>query len=91
VYLSHIARNREDDMPPLTPDGVADTLESCMDAIGELLATLDRYDDATLAFGLRAHLAPLLQLMLERGTCTREEARGFLRELEDDVLSDEAR
>jgi len=77
-------------MTSLTPDGVADTLESCMDAIGELVATLDRYDDATLAFGLRAHLGPLLKLMIERGTCTREEALGFLRGLEDDVVADDA-
>ena len=77
-------------MPPLTPDAVADSIESCMDAIGELVATLDRYDDATLAFGLRAHLSPLLQLMLERGACTREDARSFLRELEDEVLANGA-
>jgi len=78
-------------MSPLTPDGVADTLEACIDAIGELVTTLDRFDDATFAFGLRAHLVPLLRLMLEHGTCTREEARGFLRELENDVLSGDAR
>jgi hypothetical protein len=78
-------------MPTLTPDGVADSLESCMDAIGEFVATLDRYDDATLAFGLRAHLAPQLRVMLERGACTREEVHHFLRELEAEVLSKDAR
>ena len=74
-------------MTALTPDGVADSIESCMDAIGEFVATLGRYDDATLAFALRAQLAPLLQVMVDSGECTRREARDFLRELEGDVLS----
>jgi len=76
-------------MSVLTPAGIADSIESCMDDIGGLIATLDRYDDATLAFGLRAHLAPLLRMLLERGACTREEARTFLFELEDEVHANE--
>ena len=74
-------------MAALTPDEVADSIESCMDAIGEFVATLERYDDATLAFSLRAQLAPLLHVMLERNECTRAQALAFLRELEADVLS----
>ena len=78
-------------MPTLKSDSVADSLESCIDAIGEFVAILDRYDDATLAFGLSAHLAPQLRLMLDRRVCTREDIRDFLRALEAEVLSEEAR
>ena len=53
-------------MPTLKSDSVADSLESCIDAIGEFVAILDRYDDATLAFGLSAHLEPWSGPFLDR-------------------------
>jgi len=74
-------------MPPLESVEVAASLERCIDELGEKLAGLGEHSNATLAFGLRTHLAALLQVMLERGECTRDEVLGFLDDLEEEALA----
>ncbi len=70
----------------LTSDEASASLERCIDETGERLATLGPYANANVAFALRVHLGALLQVMLESGECTREEVRGFLHDLEDELL-----
>ncbi len=72
----------------LTSDEVAASLERCIDETGERLATLGPYPNANVAFALRVHLGALLQVMLESGDCTAEEVRGFLQDLEDELLGE---
>ncbi len=67
---------------------IATSLERCIDETGERLATLGPYPNANVAFALRVHLGALLQVMLESGDCTAEEVRGFLQDLEDELLGE---
>jgi len=74
-------------MSPLESDQVAASLERCIDELGEKLAELSGQSSATLAFALRTHLVALLQLMIERGECTRDEIREFTRDLEQETVA----
>lgn len=62
------------------------TVEECLDELGELLASLQRYPLGVLAVALRVHLQTLLQVMLVGELCTRPEVRVFLKELEREAL-----
>lgn len=62
------------------------SLEQCIDEIGQFVDTLGRYQEPVLAFALRTHLSALLRAMVDCRTCTREEARQFLVELERETL-----
>ena len=62
------------------------TFEECADELNDFINTLERYPHAVLAFALRAHLAGLLQALLLRGECTREEVTTFLQEMEQETL-----
>lgn len=66
------------------PDGAS--LEQCIDEIDQFVDTLSRYQEPILAFALRAHLSALLRTMVDYRTCTREEVRQFLVELERETL-----
>jgi hypothetical protein len=72
----------------LTSDEAAASLERCIDETGDRLATLGPYPNATVAFALRTHLGALLDVMLESEECTREEVRGFLSDLEQELLGE---
>lgn len=65
-------------------------IEECLDELNDSLAPLQRYPSAVLAMALRVHLESLLRALLTERSCTREEVREFLRELERDALQNEA-
>jgi len=62
------------------------TVEQCLDELNDFIGGLHRYSSAVLAVALRVHLETLLQALLEARTCTPEEVRDFVRELERDAL-----
>ena len=62
------------------------TLEQCIDEIDQFVASLQRYQEPVLAFALRMHLSAMLRAMVDCHTCTREEVRQFLVELEQEAL-----
>jgi hypothetical protein len=72
----------------LNPSGIPNgaTLEQCIDEIDQFVSTLERYQEPVLAFALRTHLSALLRAMVDCHTCTREEVRQFLVELEQEAL-----
>lgn len=67
-------------------DRSAGTMEECIDEIDAFMDRLERYPPPLLAFALRAHLAALLQTIVERQVWTREHARQFVLELEQEAL-----
>jgi hypothetical protein len=62
------------------------TLEQCIDELDQFVGSLARYPEPVLAFALRMHLSALLRAMVDCHTCTREEVRQFLVELEQEAL-----
>lgn len=69
---------------PEAPDEAS--LEQCIDELDQFASTLSRYQEPILAIALRAHLSALLRAMIDCRTCTREEVRQFLVELERETL-----
>jgi len=61
-------------------------LEECADRLDEFVASL-HYPEAVLAGALRIHLSGVLSALLAHEQCTRDEARAFVRELEQSALS----
>ena len=68
---------------PTPDDG---TLEECLDEINDFVATLERYSPEILAVAMRVHLESLLGALLERGLCTPQEVREFVKDLEREAL-----
>jgi hypothetical protein len=68
------------------PAGDDNSLEQCLDAMNDLMISLQRYPLGVLAVALRVNLETLLQALLERQMCSREEVRDFVRELEREAL-----
>jgi hypothetical protein len=64
----------------------AGTIEECVDALGEFIATLDRYPDIVVAHALQVHLAALLRALVACGQCTPAQAREFITDLRDEAL-----
>ena len=62
------------------------TIEECIDEIDQFIERLDRFPPPVLAFALRSHLSGLLRAMVEGQVCTREQARQFVLELEQEAL-----
>ena len=62
------------------------TVEECLDELNDFIMGLERYAPTVLAVALRVHLGTLLQALLERDLCTREDVRDFVRELEREAL-----
>ena len=60
-------------------------LEQCLDDIGDFIATLDRYPEATLARALSVHLGTLLKTMIDSDLCTRAQAQELIVDLERDT------
>ena len=73
-------------MSPTTEDADNGTIEECIDELDEFIGRLDRYAPPVLAFALRAHLGGLLRAMVDEQVCTREQARQFVLELEQEAL-----
>ncbi len=71
-------------LSPVGAEGA--TLEQCIDEIDQFVASLQRYQEPVLAFALRMHLSAMLRAMVDCHTCTREEVRQFLVELEQEAL-----
>lgn len=63
-----------------------DSVEQCLDELGEALRALQHYPPTVLAVAVRVHLEALLQILLESRLCTRAEVRAYFRELEGEVL-----
>lgn len=70
--------------PSRAPHGA--TLEECVDELDQFVDTLGRYRESVVAFALRMHLSALLRAMVDSHSCTREEVRQFLVELEQEAL-----
>jgi hypothetical protein len=68
------------------PDDPA--LEECLEELEAILSRAGRFPPALVALALRIHLEALLLMMIEQGFCSRGEVRAFLRDLEDQTLSD---
>jgi hypothetical protein len=84
-----VRHDSEDRLMPTTherADRDAGTMEECIDEIDAFMDGLERYPPPLLAFALRAHLAALLQAILEKQVWTREHARQFVLELEQEAL-----
>jgi hypothetical protein len=62
------------------------TIEECIDEIDEFIGSLERFPPPVLAFALRSHVSGLLRAMVESEVCTREQARQFVLELEQEAL-----
>jgi hypothetical protein len=65
-------------------------VEECLDELGDFMAVLEHYPPTVQAVALRVHLESLLHALLEAKTCTPEEVREFVRELERDALQYES-
>jgi hypothetical protein len=63
-----------------------DSVEECLDELGDALRTLEHYPPTVIAVALRVHLEALLQALLESRVCTRPEVRAYVKELEREVL-----
>ena len=68
---------------PTPDDG---TLEECLDEINDFVATLERHSPEVVAVAMRVHLESLLGALRERGLCTRQEIREFVKDLEREAL-----
>jgi len=73
-------------MSPTSEEANSGTIEECIDELDELIGQLDRYATPVLAFALRTHLGGLLRAMVDGQVCTREQARQFVLELEQEAL-----
>ncbi|MGA2562416.1 MAG: hypothetical protein ABSF96_02535 [Steroidobacteraceae bacterium] len=78
-------------MPPNLDEPVHDTIdedsiEECVDMIDGFIEGLDRFTAPVLACALRVHLGGLLHAMVDGQICTREHARQFVLELEQEAL-----
>jgi hypothetical protein len=62
------------------------SIEECVDMIDGCIEQLDRFTAPVLAFALRVHLGGLLRAMVDGQICTREHARDFVLELEQEAL-----
>jgi hypothetical protein len=67
-------------------EAAADNVEECIDELDEFITGLGRYTVPVLACALRVHLGGLLRAMVEARICTRENARQFVLELEQEAL-----
>lgn len=68
---------------PLTDQPEEDTLvEECIEELDELLMSLDRYPQSTVAIALGTCLEAWLGALIDEGRCTATEAREFMREIE---------
>jgi len=52
----------------------------------DFVTTLERYSPEILAVAMRVHLESLLGALLERGLCTAQEVREFVKDLEREAL-----
>ena len=62
------------------------SLEECVDMIDGFIEELGRFTAPVLAYALRVHLGGLLHAMVDGQICTREHARQFVLELEQEAL-----
>jgi hypothetical protein len=62
------------------------TIEECVDLIDGCIEQLDRFTAPVMAYALRVHLGGLLRAMVDGQICTREHARQFVLELEQEAL-----
>jgi hypothetical protein len=65
-----------------------ESLEECIDELGDLLASLERHPPTVVALALRVHLAGLLRVLFENDLRTHGEILDFLQRLQQDVLRD---
>ena len=56
-------------------------IEECIEALDELILSLQRHPPRALAEAMGVHLEALLRALLASGECSRREIRDFLREI----------
>jgi len=61
-------------------------IEDCIEELGDLVMSLDRYPPAAVAVALGTYLEGLLGALLDEHQCTAEEVRKLLSEIESGVL-----
>lgn len=61
--------------------------EECIEALDELIMSLERHPPGVLAQAMGTHLEGLLRTLLASGGCSARDIRDFLREIERGALS----
>jgi len=64
-------------------------VEECIQALDELVISLDRYPPAAVAVAIGTYLEGLLGALLDEHQCTADEIRELLREIESGVLEEQ--
>jgi hypothetical protein len=65
------------------------SVEECLDELNDFVSSLGHYAPTVVAVALRVHLEGLLHALLQAKTCTPEQVREFVRELEREALQHE--
>jgi len=73
-------------MSHMSDEASEGTIEQCVDELDAFIEGLERFAAPVLAYALRTHLGGLLRAMVETQMCTREHARQFVLELEQEAL-----
>lgn len=67
---------------PLEPTDCEEPIEECIEAIDELVMSLQHHPPRALAEAMGTHLEGLLRALLTAGECSAQDIRDFLREIE---------
>jgi hypothetical protein len=71
---------------PLATASCEEPIEECIEALDELILSLERHPPGALAEAMGAHLEALLRAMLAAGECSACDIKDFLREIEHGAL-----
>ena len=71
---------------PLATANCEEPIEECIEALDELILSLERHPPGALAEAMGTHLEALLRAMLAAGECSVRDVRDFLREIERGAL-----
>ncbi len=75
-------------MSQMSDEASEGTIEQCVDELDAFIEGLERFAVPVLAYALRTHLGGLLRAMVEAQICSREHARQFVLELEQEALGE---
>lgn len=76
-------------MPLIEESGDEGAIEECIQELGELLMSLDRYPPTAVAAAVGIYLEGLLSALIDEGQCSAEDVRELLREIAAGVLQEE--
>ena len=67
---------------PLATAHCAEPIEECIEALDDLIMSLERHPPQAVAEAMGTHLEGLLRALLASGACAAQDVRDFLREIE---------